>query len=56
MTFTFLNVAGDDVKLKKPDPSIYITAAKVGKTAIEDRKENIFNFSYGPLKFSDVME
>ena len=28
MSFTFLNVAGDDVKLKKPDPSIYITAAE----------------------------
>jgi beta-phosphoglucomutase-like phosphatase (HAD superfamily) len=28
--------AGDDVKLKKPDPSIYVTAAKVVSTTEAD--------------------
>lgn len=34
-------VAGDDVKEKKPDPSIYITAAEVIKEI-----KNIFKFLF----------
>uniref|UniRef100_A0A453CB19 Uncharacterized protein n=1 Tax=Aegilops tauschii subsp. strangulata TaxID=200361 RepID=A0A453CB19_AEGTS len=37
-------LAGDDVKMKKPDPSIYITAAKVVSTTGADHVELYLRF------------